>query len=208
MCHQSLKRFFGISLLVLCVVFLMSATVFGASKQVLNAAQAKTAPTGLDDGVWEKPRPSRFHLKARKSSRARRPRLPPRRSTPMRGFIFCSSGKIRPSALSKGPGNTRAINGPTKKATKTVSPCFLKSTASTTLPPRAAPSSVMCPRARRTPRKVNSAQPLRRKRAIFGTGKRPGLILPALPTTHGSPRSATKRGAGRVMPGKVGIRRT
>jgi hypothetical protein len=56
MCHQSLKRFFGISLLVLCVVFLMSATVFGASKQVLNAAQAKTAPTGLDDEVWEKAR--------------------------------------------------------------------------------------------------------------------------------------------------------
>jgi hypothetical protein len=39
-------------LLMLFAVLLMNGTVFGASKQVLEAAKVKAAPAGLEDAIW------------------------------------------------------------------------------------------------------------------------------------------------------------
>jgi len=50
--RQSIKRIYGMVLLMLFAVLLMSGTVLGASKQVLEAAKVKAAPAGLDDAIW------------------------------------------------------------------------------------------------------------------------------------------------------------
>ena len=50
--RQSLKRIYWMVLLMLFAVLLMNGTVFGASKQVLEAAKVKAAPAGLEDAIW------------------------------------------------------------------------------------------------------------------------------------------------------------
>ena len=49
---QTRKRLHGVHLLMIMAVLLWSGMASGASKQILEAAEVKAGPTGLDDAIW------------------------------------------------------------------------------------------------------------------------------------------------------------